>query len=82
MNKKIIRIPEISVGDTAGYSMIEYHMEFTEIVNKLLKSNNIDYKLSSMSYGRCETTDDWRILFKLKKEENDNRAKTRKSTNI
>ena len=67
MNKRIIRIPEISVGDTCGYSMIEYHMEFTETINKLLKSNNINYKLSSMSYGSCETTDDWRVLFKLKK---------------
>jgi|TARA_A100001011_G_scaffold260091_1_gene268579 hypothetical protein len=69
MNKKIIRIPEISVGDTCGYSMIEYHMDFTDIINKLLKVNNIDYKLSSMSYGRCETTDDWRVLFELKKGE-------------
>ena len=69
MNKRIVRIPEISVGDTCGYSMIEYHMEFTETINKLLKSNNINYKLSSMSYGRCETTDDWRVLFKIEKGE-------------
>tara|TARA_R100001163_G_C4927770_1_gene105071 strand:+ start:57 stop:266 length:210 start_codon:yes stop_codon:yes gene_type:complete len=69
MNKRIIRIPEIDVGDTCGYSMIEYHMEFTETINKLLKSNNINYKLSSMSYGRCETTDDWRVLFKIEKGE-------------
>jgi putative aminopeptidase FrvX len=69
MDKKIVRVPEISVGDTCGYSMIEYHMDFTEIVNKLLKSNNIDYKLFSMSYGRTDTTDDWRVLFKIEEGE-------------
>ena len=68
MNKRIVRIPEISVGDTCGYSMIEYHTDFTETINKLLKSNNINYRLCSMSYGATESTNDWRILFELKNE--------------
>ena len=67
MNKKIIRVPADSVGDVCGYSMIEYHMQFTETINKLLKSNNIPYKLSSFSYGGEYADSDWRVLFKLNK---------------
>ena len=69
MNKKIVRVPIDSIGDTCGYSMIEYHMEFTETINKLLKSNNINFKLQSMSYGGEYLDSDWRVLFKIKKGE-------------
>jgi hypothetical protein len=68
MNKRIVRVPIDSVGDVCGYSMIEYHMEFTKAINKLLKSNNINFKLQSMSYGG-ELDSDWRVLFKIKKGE-------------
>ena len=68
MNKKIVRVPIDSIGDVNGYSMIEYHMAFTETINKLLKSNNINFKLQSMSYGGEYCDSDCRILFKL--EEN------------
>jgi len=67
MNKKIVRVPICHVGDIgSGYNMIDYHMDFTEIVNKLLKSNNINFNLSSCSYGG----DDWRVLFELKRKDN------------
>ena len=46
MNKKIVRVPIDSIGDVNGYSMIEYHMDFTETINKLLKSNNINVQLN------------------------------------
>ena len=62
MNKKIVRVCPDSP------DMIDYHMDFTETVNKLLKSNNINFKLLSCSYGGDDYTDDWRILFELKKE--------------
>ena len=66
MNKKIVRV--------CAYSpdMIDYHMDFTETVNKLLKSNNINFKLSSCSYGGEDYEDDWRILFELKKKARSN----------
>ena len=51
--------------------MIEYHVDFTETINTLLKSNHINYKLSSMSYGGDD--DDWRVLFQLRKGNYDNR---------
>ncbi len=66
MNKKIVRVPEDSVGDTSAYCMIEYHMDITEKINQLLKSNKIPFKLTSESYGITEKTTDWRILFELK----------------
>tara|TARA_R110000823_G_scaffold309084_1_gene433101 strand:+ start:464 stop:676 length:213 start_codon:yes stop_codon:yes gene_type:complete len=69
MNKRIVRVPIDSIGDTYGYSMIEYHMEFTEAINKLLKSNNINAKLKSMSYGGEYCDSDWRVLFQLNKGE-------------
>jgi len=69
MNKRIVKVPVESVGDTCGYSMIEYHMEFTEAINKLLKSNNINFKLQSMSYSGEYLDSDWRVLFKIKKGE-------------
>jgi hypothetical protein len=64
MNKKIVRVCPDSL------DMIDYHMNFTETVNKLLKSNNINFKLLSCSYGGDDYSDDWRILFELKKEAN------------
>ena len=64
MNKKIVRVSCCEF----GYDMIDYHMDFTETVNKLLKSNNINFKLSSCSYGGEDYSDDWRILFELKKK--------------
>jgi hypothetical protein len=67
MNKKIVRVPIDSIGDVNGYSMIEYHMDFTETINKLLKSNNINVQLKSMSYGGEYSDSDWRVLFQLKK---------------
>jgi|TARA_A100001391_G_scaffold161827_1_gene120816 hypothetical protein len=70
MNKRIVRVPITDVGDiSGGYDMVEYHMDFTETVNKLLKSNNINFNLSSCSHGGEGYEDDWRILFELKKEE-------------
>ena len=45
MNKRIVRVPIESIGDVYGYSMIEYHMEFTKVINKLLKSNKINFRL-------------------------------------
>ena len=69
MNKRIVRVPIDSVGDVYSYSMIEYHMEFTKAINKLLKSNNINFKLQSMSYGGEYLDSDWRVLFKIKKGE-------------
>ena len=69
MNKRIVRVPIDSIGDVNGYSMIEYHMEFTKVINKLLKSNNINFKLQSMSYGGEYLDSDWRVLFKIKKED-------------
>ena len=42
-------------------------MNFTETDNKLLKSNNINFKLQSTSYGGEYLDEDWRILFKIKK---------------
>jgi hypothetical protein len=69
MNKRIVRVPIDSIGDTCGYSMIEYHMEFTEAINKLLKSNNINAKLKSMSHGGEYCDSDWRVLFKIEKGE-------------
>ena len=69
MNKKIVRVPIDSIGDVNGYSMIEYHMDFTETINKLLKSNNINAKLKSMSYGGEYCDSDWRVLFKIEKGE-------------
>ena len=72
MNKRIIRVPPEAQGDHLGhYNMIEYHVDFTETINKLLKSNHINYKLSSMSYGGDD--DDWRVLFQLRKGNYDNR---------
>jgi hypothetical protein len=69
MNKKIVRIPIEEIGDVmSSYCMIDYHMEFTKVVNSLLKSNNIDFKLTSMSYGGEKIDNDWRILFELKKQ--------------
>ena len=44
MNKRIVRVPIDSIGDVNGYSMIEYHMEFTKVINKLLKSNKINFR--------------------------------------
>ena len=70
MNKKIIRVPRESIGDVYGYSMIEYHMDFTKTVNKLLKSNNINFKLQSMSIGGEYLDDDWRILITMEKRDN------------
>ena len=67
MNKRIVRVPIESIGDVYGYSMIEYHMDFTETVNKLLKSTNINFKLQSTSYGGEYLDEDWRILFKMEK---------------
>ena len=69
MNKKIVRVPSESIGDVCSYSMVEFHMDFTETVNKLLKSNNINYKLKSMSHGGKKIDDDWKILFELKRED-------------
>jgi hypothetical protein len=69
MNKRIVRVPIDSVGDVYGYSMIEYHMEFTKAINKLLKSNNINFKLQSMSYGGKYLDSDWRVLFKIERGE-------------
>jgi len=69
MNKRIVRVPIDSIGDVNGYSMIEYHMEFTKTINKLLKLNNIDFKFKSMSYGGEYLDSDWRVLFQLNKEE-------------
>ena len=69
MNKRIVRVPIDSVGDVYSYSMIEYHMEFTKAINKLLKSNNINAKLKSMSYGGEYCDSDWRVLFKIEKGE-------------
>lgn len=69
MNKRIVRVPEDSVGDTMVYCMIDYHMDITEKINQLLKINKIPYKLTSQSHGRTDTTDDWRILFELKENE-------------
>jgi len=69
MNKKIVRVPTCHVGDVgSGYDMIDYHMDFTRAVNKLLKANNINFNLSSFSYGGEGYEDDWRILFELKKK--------------
>ena len=68
MNKKIVRVPVESIGDVSGYSMIEFHMDFTNTINKLLKSNNINAQLKSMSYGGEYLDSDWRVLFELKKE--------------
>ncbi len=68
MNKRIVRVPIESIGDVYGYSMIEYHMDFTNTINKLLKSNNINVKLKSMSYGGEHLDSDWRVLFELKKD--------------
>ena len=45
--------------------MIEYHTDITEKINQLLKLKKIPYKLTSQSYGRTDTTDDWRVLFQL-----------------
>jgi len=67
MNKRIVRVPIESIGDVYGYSMIEYHMDFTKTVNKLLKSNNINFKLQSTSYGGEYLDEDWRILFKIER---------------
>jgi hypothetical protein len=47
--------------------MIEFHTDFTETINKLLKSNNIDFKLKSTSFGGEYADCDWRVLFELKK---------------
>ena len=69
MNKKIVRVPVESIGDVYGYSMIEFHMDFTNTINKLLKSNNINAQLKSMSYGGEYLDSDWRVLFELKKED-------------
>ena len=69
MNKRIVRVPVDSIGDVHSYSMIEYHMEFTKAINKLLKSKNINFKLQSMSYGGEYLDSDWRVLFELKKED-------------
>ena len=69
MNKKIVRVPVESIGDVSGYSMIEFHMDFTNTINKLLKSNNINAQLKSMSYGGEYLDSDWRVLFELKKED-------------
>jgi len=66
MNKKIVRVPIESIGDVYNYSMIEYHMNFTATINKLLKSNNINFKLKSMSYGGEKMDSDWKVLFELK----------------
>jgi len=44
-------------------------MEFTEAINKLLKSNNINVQLKSMSYGGEYSDSDWRVLFQLNKGE-------------
>ena len=68
ISKKIVRVPVMSTGDVFGYSMIEFHTDFTETMNKLLKSNNIDFKLKSTSFGG-EYDDDWRVLFELNKVE-------------
>ena len=69
MNKKIVRVPIDSIGDVYGYSMIEFHSDFTKTINKLLKSNNINAQLKSMSYGGEYIDSDWRVLFELKKGE-------------
>ena len=65
MNKRIVRVPENSIGDVYSYCMIEYHTDITEKINQLLKLKKIPYKLTSQSYGRTDTTDDWRVLFQL-----------------
>ena len=67
MNKRIVRVPEDSVGDTYAYCMIEYHMDITEKINQLLKINKIPFKLTSESHGITEKTTDWRVLFELEK---------------
>tara|TARA_R100001126_G_C4803229_1_gene137984 strand:- start:111 stop:323 length:213 start_codon:yes stop_codon:yes gene_type:complete len=67
MSKRIVRVPEDSIGDVYSYSMIEYHTDITEKINQLLKIKKIPYKLTSQSYGGTDTTDDWRVLFELKK---------------
>ena len=74
MNKKIVRVPIDSIGDVYGYSMIEFHMDFTKTINKLLKSNDINFKLKSMSFGGEKTDNDWRVLFELKKYNNTTRS--------
>jgi len=66
MKKRIIRVPIESIGDVFGYSMIEFHMDITKTINKLLKSSNINFELKSMSYGGEYSDSDWRILFELK----------------
>ncbi len=73
MNKRIVRVPVESIGDVYGYSMIEFHMDFTNTINKLLKSNNINAQLKSASYGGEYLDSDWRVLFELKRRDNDNR---------
>jgi len=69
MNTKLIRVNEGSIGDVSAYCMIDYHMDFTEVVNKLLKANNINYKLDSCSHGSTKYENDWRVVFTLKKQE-------------
>ena len=51
--------------------MIDYHMDFTQVVNKLLKANNIKYKLNSCSHGSTKYENDWRVVFTLKKQESE-----------
>ena len=67
MNKRVVRVPEDSIGDTSAYCMIEYHMDITEKINQLLKINKIPFKLTSESHGTKEKKTTWRILLELKK---------------
>ena len=43
MNKRIVRVPEDSIGDVYSYCMIEYHTDIKGKINQLLKLKKMLY---------------------------------------